>query len=434
MTVRKPRAPSPPPLLALAALGLAACAGEPSATITLTTGEELDAFSRAPAPTSLVVESIGLDGAAKELARTSLPRDELSLGSLPRTDAAALRVTAADASGATVLRGESLYFQWGALEDAAFEVFVQRTRELARYPRSPAALEAPLASVALARYVLMASGTSAFLYDLLMLRTLGTSPTLPRPARSLATYGSAALVVDEAGASVIDLTTSRSEELAAPTGGTFAEVAGGATVISLDGASYVVGGTRPAGGATARVLVVAADGKATFATLATAREGACATFVEGRGLVVYGGDATGASAEVLAAGATQGSPLPYPADAAKGCGAAALDPTHVLVAGGTPGPANAKVIDLACGKDCAPVLWKGSVDLTRVTAAALGPGAALVVGDAPGGETRALRLTPEGASEVPLKAPRRGGRLLALPVKGHVAVLGGAAAIERYLE
>jgi len=424
---------------AAAATSSLSCSETPSATIGITTGEEADAFSRAPAPATLVVEAVDLAGSPRELARTQLPSDAISLGEQPRNDAAALRVTARDATGAVLLRGESLFFQFGALENAAFDVFVQRTGELARLPRPPAVIEAPNVSIALARYVLAASGTTTFLYDLLLLRPLAQAPTLPRPAKSLTTFDSVALAIDDQGATSFDLTNGGVVPLNAPPGGTFAEIAGGATIAAPEGASYIVGGTR-ASGPSARVLVVSREGAVSFASLATPREGACAAWVEGRGLVVVGGSASGAGAEVLAPGATLAAALPFPADAVKSCGATALDPTHVLVAGGTGaasdqgGVAPARVLDLACTTSCAPAIWPGSAPLVRAQAAALTPDAALLVGDDASGATRAYRASAAGTKEIPLRAPRRGGRLVALPVRGQLAIVGGAAPVEQYLE
>lgn len=419
---------------------LGACSNTPEASISLTTGEEGDAFSRAPAPTTLVVEAIGLDGVATEIARAALPTDSLSLGDRGRSDVAALRVTASDASGKTLLRGESLFFQYGALENADFQVFVQRTGELARLPRAPSALDAPVTVLSLQRYIFMASGTSSFLYDLLLLRTLGLSPTLKRPAKSVVTYESVAYVIDEQGATTIDLTNDVSVENEVPSGGTFADVAGGVTIESDDGSQYVVGGTRATGGATTRVLRVDKDGKATFANLTTPREGACATWVPGRGLVVYGGSPTGPGAEVISPGAAPAvSAYPFPADPIVGCGAATLTGQHVVVAGGSKGGPIAKrpplVFDLACAKDCVAFPWPGDVALARASVVALNPTAALVAGDEASGESRVFRVAlNEPQRPIPLKVARRGAKVIALPMKNQFAIVGGAAAIEQYLE
>ena len=417
------------------------CKDTPSATIAITTGEELDAFSRAPAPTTLIVENIGLDGKVTELSRTSLPADEISLGDKSRTEVGAFRITAIDATGKPLLKGESLFVQFGALEAASLEVFVQRTGELARFPRAPAQLEAPRVGLTVARYVFAATGTSTFLYDLLLLRPSAPLPALPRPAKSLATFGTAAIIIDEQGATTVDLSSGSASDLSAPAGGTFAEIAGGNTTEATDGSLYVVGGTRTVGGPTTRVFAISPQGGVGFAALASSREGACATWVEGRGLFVYGGaGATEPGGELLAPGVTLGTKLPLPPDPVKGCGATALDGSHVLVVGGVGsaadvnGAAQARVIDLACATACTPAPWQGTLPLVRAEALTLAADAALVVGDDPAGASHVFRLTPGGPKELPLRVPRRGARLIALPVKGTAAIVGGAPSIEQYRE
>jgi hypothetical protein len=432
------------PIAALAfvlAPTLAGCSGTPTATLTLTTGDEADAFSRAPAPATLIVDAVDVDGNVQELARTPLPADDISLGDKGRTDVGAIRVRATDAAGNLLLKGETLFVQFGALESAPLEVFVQRVGELARLPRSSGAAEAPLLGLTVSRYVVAASGTGVSLFDLLLLKPITGLAALPRAARSFVTFGTAAVVIDEQGASTVDLSTGNFSELPAPAGGTFAELAGGATVMAPDGSAYVVGGTRTTGGASQRVLVITKEGATSFASLSAPREGACATWVDGRGLVVVGGgDATAAGAELLPIGLAQGTKLPYPADALKHCGASTLDASHVLVAGGVgstadvAGAAPARVLDLACSADCKAVVWPGALPLVRADAFTLAPNAALLAGDDATGATRAFRASDTGLREVPLKAPRRGGRLLALPIKGTAAIVGGNAPIEQYVE
>jgi hypothetical protein len=425
----------------LTAAALPGCSGTPTATLTLTTGDETDAFTKGPAPTTIVVESVDLDGNVQELTRTSLPADELSLGDKGRTDIGAIRVRATDAAGTVLLKGETLYVQFGALEGAPLDVFVQRVGELARLPRSSGAREAPLLGTAVARYLVAATGTELSLFDLLMLAPVTGLPSLPRPARSLVTFGTAAIVIDEVGASTVDLSTGSSSDLPQPVGGTFAEIAGGATVVAPDGSAYVIGATRTAGGPSQRVLVITKDGVTSFASLSTPREGACASWVEGRGLVVVGGgDAAASGAELLPIGLAQATKLAYPADPVKGCGASALDASHVLVAGGVGsnadigGSAPARVLDLACASECKAALWPGALPLVRAESFTLAPNAALLAGDDATGATRAFRVSDTGSREIPLKAARRGGRLVALPIKGTVAVVGGGAPVEQYVE
>lgn len=407
-----------------------ACSGDPEGTVSISLGEEADALSRSPAPTTLVVETLGVDRAKKELARTTLPAGEVSLGNVPRSDVGALAVTALDASGKVLLRGETLYMQWGALENTTLDVFIQRTGELARPPRGPGAFDAKQAIVAVGRYVFAANETSTFLYDLLNLRPLDGPPTLPRPARSLVTFDTTAIIVDENGASVFELQGRRASDLPAPSGATFAEIAGGATVRATDGTQFIVGATRTSGGPTTRIIRIAPDGALTAVALANAREGACAAWAEGRGLVVYGGNATAPGGEVIAPNATTSSALPFAPDDIRACGATALDGTRVLVAG-----KEARVLDLGCAADCKPAAWPGTLDLARAEAFTLFPDAALVVGDDASGNTKAFRASATGAREIPLKTPRRGARLVALPQNGVCAIVGGnAPGIEQYAE
>lgn len=416
-------------LVALAA-GLG-CSDDPQGTIDIDLGEEGDALSRSPAPSTLVVETLAVDRSKKEIARVALPAtSDTSLGDLPRADVGALAVTGLDASGKVLLRGETLYLQWGALENLTLDVFVQRTGELARVPRGPSAFDAKVALVAVGRYLLAANDTSTFLYDLLNLRPLESPPVLPRPARSLVTFDTTAIVIDEAGADLFDLQLRRRTDLAAPAGASFAEVAGGATVRAPDGTQYIVGPTRTSGGPTTKILRVAPDGNVTAVSIAVAREGACAAWVEGRGLVVYGGTASAPAGEVIAASANDSAGLPFPADDIRTCGATALDGTHLLVAG-----KEARVLDLACAADCKPVAWPGTLDLVRAEAFTLFPDAVLVVGDDASGNTKAIRASNGGPRDVPLKNPRRGARLVALPQNGYAAIVGGGAAgIEQYVE
>ena len=429
-------------LVLAGAASVSSCKSTPSATLSITVGEELDAFSRAPAPTTLIVENIGLDGNVAELSRTSLPADEISLGDKGRTDVGALRITAVDAAGKKLLKGESLFVQFGALETTTFEVFVQRTGELARLPRAPISLDAPQVQVALSRYVLAVTGINNFLYDLLSLKSTAPFPALPRPAKSLATFGSAAIVIDENGATVLDLSSGIAKELSAPTGEKFADIAGGLSVQGSDASIYVMGGTRPTGGASPKVLIVSPAGDIAFGALAAPREGACATWVEGRGVFVYGGAAAPeAAAEILVPHTLVGTKLPYPPDPVKGCGATTLDGSHVLVVGGVGSPTDvngaalARVIDLACSANCTPAPWPGPQPLVRADAFTLAADAALVAGDDATGASHVFRFSAGAPpKEIALKVPRRGARLIALPVKGTAAIVGGAGPIEQYVE
>ena len=132
--------------------------------------------------------------------------------------------------------------------------------------------------------------------------------------------------------------------------------------------------------------------------------------------------------------------LAYAPDGVKGCGASTLDASHVLVAGGTGSPvdvagaAPARVVDLACASGCVPAVWPGVMPLVRAESFTLAQDAALIAGDDATGASRVFRATLAAITELPVKAPRRNARLIALPIKGTAAIVGGAAPIEQYIE
>ncbi len=418
----------------LAGVLLLACSSKPQATIALVTGGEADALTRQPAPVTIVVEQVNGDATTKELVRTSLPTDDFGIADFGQDDYGAIRVTLLDPGGKPLLRGESLLVQFSGLADNAFDLFVQRAGELARVPSPPAAsLDAPIVDIVLGRYVFSSSGTTTILYDLLLNKALVNTPVLPRTAVSLASYGTVTVVIDEQGATILDLSDGTTQEQQAPKNSSWGEVAGGATIYANDGSVYVVGGTRIGhGGPSTRVMHIDAKGTLTGISLATPREGACATFVPGRGLVVYGGTADGPAAEILAADAQQGTALAYPNDAVRACGLATLDGNHVVVAGGSTMTAlPPRVIDLACTAGCMPAPWAGTVPIVRAQGYGLAPDAAFFVGDDDMGQTHAFRFSVMEQHEIPLRVPRKGARLIALPT-GAAAVVGGAADIETY--
>ena len=419
-------------LSSLVVMLVAACS-DPTGTVSIVTGEETDVFSRQPAPTTLVTELVALDGTKKELSRQTLPVASVDLGNLQQSDIGGVAVTGLGPDGKALVKGQTLLVQWGALRESQLLLFAQRTGELARVPSGPAAADVGPGVMVEGRFVFGVHGSTAYLYDLLTLHTLTGAPALPRAPKSVASLSSAALLIDDNGATSFDLQNGGAVDFPAPANGTFAEVASGARVGATDSSQFIVGATRIGnGGASARILLIDANGKASFAALTTPREGACAAYVEGRGLVVYGGDAKGPGGEVLAPNATVATPLPYPPDAVKGCAATALDQTHVLVAGGDGGPA--RVLDLTCASNCTPAVWQGAIPLTRAEAADLAPDAALVVGDDAQGATHAYRASPAELKEIPLKTARRGARLVRAPTDALLVVGGGAAGIEMYRE
>jgi hypothetical protein len=425
------------------ALAVASCAPTPSGTIELVTGGEPDALTRAPAPTALQVVAVDAKGNATTLATAALPTDSIDLGERDETLVAAVQVSGLDANGKRLVYGEALPVELGALDGLTLDVFIQRTGELARMP-SPLSdgRQAPTLGIMVGRYIFVGGGsdpslaTSTQLYDLATFQALSAPPTLPRTPLSIvfdSTYG---MLIDASGATSYDFSDSTSKDLPAPAGGSWADVAGGTTLTAADGTSYVVGATRTTGNPTATVLRVDPNGNVSFLPLLTARLGAAAAWVEGRGLVVAGGGGGGAGVEILGAAATSATALPYPTDIVTGAGAAALDSQHVLLAGGTSAAgddAGTRVIDLGCAASCTAAPWTGSLApaLVRSDAFATKAGDALVVGSDATGATHVYRLTPTSATELPLKVARQNARALELPT-GAIAIVGGAGEIESF--
>src|SRR5262245_52622736 len=89
-------------LLSAVALSLGvACNDKPEGWITLTFGEEQGTLTRAPAPTTLIVDAIATDDSRREMGRIALPAESLDLGEEPPRDSGAVSVRAIDAAGKT---------------------------------------------------------------------------------------------------------------------------------------------------------------------------------------------------------------------------------------------------------------------------------------------------------------------------------------------
>ncbi|MGH7327667.1 MAG: hypothetical protein ACREJX_04895, partial [Polyangiaceae bacterium] len=173
-------------LCAFAALVVAACGSTPTGTITLTTGGEADALSRAPAPTTLEVDSIDQDGGVTKLSTTKLPATNIDLGDQSQESIVDLRVQAKDDSGKVLLTGTSLPIELGALAGTSVPIFIQRTGEIARMPSTLGdARESPVPALVIGRYILWSAGgtggdSSSQIYDTASLSPFDAPPSLPR--------------------------------------------------------------------------------------------------------------------------------------------------------------------------------------------------------------------------------------------------------------
>ena len=439
--------------LAALAVGSAACSSTDTGTIALVAGEE-DVFTAAPACVSVSVNLVEDDddaGTVTTLGTATLPASSVALSDISSSAQGTLHVTAVDATGTVQARGTSLPLELGALAGETLDVYVQRVGQMSLMPGPiSTAHTAPQVVIADQRYLAAvdpgAAGATLDLYDLLAFAPT-TSVPLTRAANSLVASGTLLVAIDPAGATYVDLTDLSTGELSAPPGDSFADIAGGQTVVSPTGVSYVVGATRLTGASTAQILVVAADGSTSFAQLMTPRLGASAAYVAGRGLVVVGGSAAdrSAGAELLTDGAGAATPLAVPTDATTGAGVIALDSETLLVAGGVLTDADGgvasgatRLIDLACTSNCV-TSWPplpGGLTLSPATAflldGAAGSPSVLLVGDDAQTSTHAVVLDAGAATETKLREARQGARAIALPTQG-VALVGGTTDLESYL-
>jgi len=411
--------------------------------LTLVTGAETDVFSRSPAATSLVVDVVDTSGNRTNLVTAKLPTTEVDLGELPRTNVASVQVTGKDDVGTALVYGASVGLQFAILEGVTLPVFVQRKGEWARYPSAlPDGRSAPLL-VPTARALIVSGGSDAAFasqvtgYDVASYAAL-TTLTVTRSARSMAIANASALLIDDTGASGLDLSAGTSFDVAAPTGGSYVEVAGGPTVYGEDGEAYVVGAGRTDGAATARVLKLDSAGKVTFLTMGAARRGAAVVWAKGRGLLVLGGNDTAPGADLLPKGATGSVTLPFPPDATRGASATMLNDTTVLVAGGTDAassPQATRTFDLTCAASCVTASWKSTLTqaLTPTQLFTTSPTTALLVGDDAAGATHTFRLDTEAATEVPTKIARNRARASRVATGSIVLVGGGSPILESYV-
>jgi hypothetical protein len=429
------------------AIAAAACGSTPTGTLSITIGGESDALTKTPAPTKLAVDAIDADGGVTNLATATLPTSNIDLGEQDQDSIVNIRVNATDDTGKVLLTGMTLPIELGALSGTSAPVFIERNGELARMPSTLGdSRSAPVVSLVIGQYILYGGGTgisdgSSQIYDTGALSPFSSPPTLPRVPASIANNGTDVLVIDANGATWLELSDTTTADAPAPSGGTYAEVAGGATFIDGTGVSYVVGATRLTGAATPRVLRIDTDGTLTFLALSEPRLGASAAWVPGKGLVVIGGSTAGAGIEILPPGATASSTaLAYPADATIGSSAAALDSSHVLVAGGVDSKGNSVAVryfDLGCAGTCVAVPWTNppTIALSPSQLFSLGFDGntqdALLFGDDPQGNSHVFRLAPTTSTEIAYKVARKGARAVAMAIPA-IAVVGGANVVEQF--
>jgi hypothetical protein len=397
------------------------------------------------------VDSVNSSGIATTLATASLPASTVDLGWKGADDTGTLRVLGFDASGSIVVEGQSLPIPFGIADGQTLPIFVQRVGELALLPHAPAETRVgpTLAAAVGGRYVFIGGGAdeaasrSPQLYDLFELAALQSPPKLPRVPKSVAMVGAVAWLIDEMGATQYDLSSGASAVVVGPSGGSYAEIAGGATVVTKGGSQYVVGATRTTGAPTNKILALDASGNPSWLTLTTPRLGAAAAWSDTTGLVVAGGSAAGAGVEIVEivrTAATTGSALAYPSDPSVGTGAAPLDGDRfVLLAGGIlpdGSDAGVRVVDLSCASQCVAASWTAlPTVVTSAQAFSIDEASGIVVGSEPSSATtRLFRVRNGNATEIPTRVPHLGARALASPIgpRGSLLLAGGAPELESF--
>ncbi|APR77497.1 Hypothetical protein A7982_02844 [Minicystis rosea] len=422
-------------------LGLLSCKKSTSLGIDVTAGLEKDAFTADPPVAKVNVSIVSLDGSVDAAVSTE-PGGTFDFGNIGDDQQINIEVTGLDATGATVMRGRSLTgIPVGGVE-GELPVFVQRLGQWARPTEGLSQTHVGgIGGVIGNRYVLVTGGAKAMgdedtadptqvdAFDLLSMAPAVTGGW-PRTPESIATLGDAVLLIDSAGATWVDYSSSTTYGAALPTGlGSFADVAGGIAVPADDGRAFIVGGSRRNTPSRA-VLEVAADGTLTAYSTSIARKGAAAVWIDTVGLVIAGGSAEGPGVEVLADGATAFAARGYPADPVEGAAAVTDGGKGVGLIGGTNGTTASptRLLDPACVVMCTAKVPEGAtpaVTLAKTTAYVLEGTRMLVVGDEPDGTTHTFTIDlTGGVTELPLKEPRRG----ATPVPtqlASLAILGG---------
>ena len=379
-------------------------------------------------------------------------------------------MTATDPEGTTVAWGETLPVELGAVAGVSLGVFVQRTGTLSRMPNALGdGRHAPILNIVGGRYILVSGGTDSDwgtqtrLYDLIAWSELQNPPTLPFAPESTViaqpTEGDfQVLAINSSGAVWYDLTDADTDDASAPSPTaagdySWADVAGGVTITSSDPrTSYVVGGTRTTGAPTAAVLVVAAGGALSWATLTSPRLGANAAWVDPIGLVIEGGNVAATSdagappgAEYLLLNGTTGVPLDYATDTTTGAGMTILGApgatsSSVLLVGGanaTAGGNTACVLTVPCGGSypactpCDSTRWQATLPTGLISTQVFGldSSSVFVVGEDGDQAMHAYTLSATTVVEIPFRVPRNQARAMRLPFgtpgMSPIAVVGG---------
>jgi hypothetical protein len=432
--------------IALWAVLVVGCSAEPllPSNVIFLPGQESDLWTREPAPARIEVDLVAGDQrtligqAPAPTSGLSVDTRQLQLRSFARIDA-----TAFEGGGAVVARGSSATFFLDAIDAVTVPVFVARS---GGWSRPPDTLEHPHKKpvvLTILPHLMIAAGGDAIpgvdgsvpdFYNAAVWSTLRSQPPFPRAPKSAGFVLTKLLVIDETGATWLDLSDESTKNATAPEGVSFAEIAGGDTIALPDGTLFIVGATRSTGDPTSKVLRIATDGTLRALALTTPRLGAAAGKV-GDKLVVAGGSAAGPGVEVLNDTQSTFVTLGIGPDATTGLGLAALDATTMLLAGGkdptTGATASVRTLDVSCGSVCtASDLGPMPSALQSSRVFRVDAGKLLITGETDDGETHAYSIAIGGASpeivEQPLRERRKGASAVVLP-NGQVGLVGGVS-------
>jgi hypothetical protein len=456
-------------LLCLCLLPLcSSCGSTDAGTIQILIGEQTDTFTQTPVPTQIVVTAIDpTTGDTTQLADPAYPVTSIDLGVQSENTVAILEVQGEDANGNVLVSGQSVPVQYDAIAGSTLPIFVQRVGQNANLPNPLAdARPEPTLAVLSDRFLIVAAGSDSAvssttnIYDFAQFDELSGPPTFPRvpysmPIMEQPDADPVALLIDPNGATYFDLATDESNDTTPPDSTfAFGDVAGGQSLFIPDQTSgtgywYVIGGTRTSGTATAAVLEIDMTdtsntayptGNLHWLRLSEPRLGASAAVVGGQ-IVVGGGSTSGAGLEILALGATDGSPLPYPPDPSTGSGMTVLgqSTSQVLMTGGVlPSGADAgvRLLDITCSGTCMPTTWyslpEGLV-LTLCSAFPLVENQSFLVGsEVTSGLTHTFLLTSAAATEIPTKVTHTNAAAILSPVQSIVLV-GGNNEFESFI-
>lgn len=430
-----------------AALMVLACSSEglPPAKIELYPGKETSIWQAVPAVSQVKIAEIDRYGTRTDYTTLASVPTAAATGSFELTHdtTAQYEVRGLDSQGKAQVLGLSWYYDTLGLQGASLSLFVGRVGTFGRLDgtMSDGQGEHPPLALLGGRFVLSAgsSVSKSIAVDGLDMGIWWPSTQETRTCDQASCKVESLLVANQSqmlavGADWAYLTDysqigfKDSTEPSKPSGlKSWGDLAGGMAVSAPDGSAYLVGGTRPES-PTKNVLRLSSTGALANLQLLTARAGAAATWVAGKGLLVTGGASDGAGAELLPEGASEFVALPFAAMPITGAALVSFDKEHVLQVGGKQGLdwASSVTLDLSCTDHCEPLPFQAALGIDRSQAFDLHDGSVFAFGDDASGFSKAYLIGAGDPLEVPLKEPRKHGAAIQSAL-GQIVVLGGTA-------